>query len=90
MCFIKDVVWDEEDVVIQYHPQKSEYVTLHGHCLHLWRPVGIEVRMARNMHTLTEVRKRMPIVQPEAWDRRKEARASRVSRPGKRLLSRVV
>jgi hypothetical protein len=27
MCFIKDVCWDGEDVVIQYHPKKSEYVT---------------------------------------------------------------
>jgi len=26
MCFIKDVFWDAEDVVIQYHPAKSEYV----------------------------------------------------------------
>ena len=39
MCFIKDVFWDEEDVVIQYHPKKSEYVNRHENCLHLWRPV---------------------------------------------------
>jgi hypothetical protein len=29
MCFIKDVFWDAEDGVIQYHPKKSEYVNLH-------------------------------------------------------------
>ena len=39
MCFIKDVFWDGEDVVIQYHPKKSEYVNRHENCLHLWRPV---------------------------------------------------
>ena len=38
-CFNKDVFWDEEDVVIQYHPKKSEYVNQHENCLHLWRPV---------------------------------------------------
>ena len=39
MCFIKDLFWDEEDVVIQYHPKKSEYVNRHDNCLHLWKPV---------------------------------------------------
>jgi hypothetical protein len=43
MCFIKDVFWDEEDVVIQYHPRKSEDVNRHENGLHLWRPVGKEI-----------------------------------------------
>jgi len=43
MCFIKDLFWDEEDVVIQYHPKKSEYVNLHNNYLHLWRPIGVEI-----------------------------------------------
>ena len=43
MCFIKVLFWDKEDVVIQYHPKKSEYVNRHEHCLHLWRPVEVEV-----------------------------------------------
>src|SRR5512137_2167166 len=43
MCFIKDLFWDEEDCVIQYHPPKSEYINCHPTCLHLWRPIGIEI-----------------------------------------------
>jgi hypothetical protein len=43
MCFIKDLFWDAEDCVIQYHPPKSEYINCHPHCLHLWRPIGIEI-----------------------------------------------
>jgi hypothetical protein len=43
MCFIKDLFWDPEDVVIQYHPAKSEYVNNHNYCLHLWRPIGVEI-----------------------------------------------
>jgi len=39
MSFIKDLFWDEEDQVVQYHPPKSEYVNCHPHCLHLWRPL---------------------------------------------------
>jgi hypothetical protein len=43
MNFIKDMFWDDEDTVIQYHPPKSEYVDVHPYVLHLWRPVGVEL-----------------------------------------------
>ena len=43
MCFIKDVFWDEEEVVMQYHSKKSASVHRHEPCLHLWRPVGQEI-----------------------------------------------
>lgn len=39
MCQIKSLFWDDEDVVIQYHPAKADYVNIHPHCLHLWRPI---------------------------------------------------
>lgn len=38
MTFVKALCWDDEDVVIQFHPRKSEYVNNHPHVLHLWRP----------------------------------------------------
>ena len=41
MCQIKDLFWDEEDCVVQYHPAKADYVNIHNHCLHLWRTEGI-------------------------------------------------
>ncbi len=40
MCAMKDLFWEPEDVVIQYHPKKSEYVSNHPNVLHLWRPTG--------------------------------------------------
>ena len=42
MCFIKDLFWDDEETVVQFHPRKSEYVNNYPHCLHLWRQVGVE------------------------------------------------
>jgi hypothetical protein len=39
MAFVKDTCWDDEDVVVQYHPPKSEYVNAHPDVLHLWRTV---------------------------------------------------
>lgn len=43
MCFIKDLFWGPEDVVVQFHPRQSEYVNFHAGCLHLWRPCGIDI-----------------------------------------------
>lgn len=37
MCLVKDLFWDEEEVVFQLHPAKSQYVNNHPTCLHMWR-----------------------------------------------------
>jgi hypothetical protein len=37
MAFVKRLCWDEEDVAVEFHPRKSEYVNHHPHVLHLWR-----------------------------------------------------
>ena len=37
MIYVKALCGDDEDVVVQYHPKKSEYVYLHKNVLHLWR-----------------------------------------------------
>lgn len=42
MCYVKDLFWDKEDCVIQYHPPASEYVSTHDYVLHLWRPTTFE------------------------------------------------
>jgi hypothetical protein len=41
MAFVKDLFWDEEAVVMQLHPKRSEYVNTHPHTLHLWRHESI-------------------------------------------------
>lgn len=38
MSWVKDLFFDEHEVVVQYHPSKSDYVNAHPFCLHLWRP----------------------------------------------------
>lgn len=37
MCKVKDLIWNEEDTVVQFHPPKSEYINNMPFCLHLWR-----------------------------------------------------
>jgi len=40
MNFVKNLFWDEDDLVVQIHPPKSEYINCHPYCLHLWRKSG--------------------------------------------------
>lgn len=39
MCWVKDLFWEKDEVVIQYHPAEANYVNHHPNCLHLWRPL---------------------------------------------------
>jgi hypothetical protein len=41
MCHVKDLFWEPEEAVIQYHPRRSQYRNLHKYVLHLWRPTAI-------------------------------------------------
>lgn len=43
MCAIKDMFFEPEEVAVQYHPKKSEYVNMHPYCLHMWRPTVGEI-----------------------------------------------
>lgn len=43
MCFIKDMVFNDDEIVVQYHPAKTEYVNNHPHCLHMWKPTNAKL-----------------------------------------------
>lgn len=43
MCRVKELFWEDEDWVVQFHPAKSQYVNHHPGCLHLWRPTEAEM-----------------------------------------------
>ncbi len=43
MCFVKDLFFRDDEVVIQYHPKKKDYVNHHKHCLHMWRKHYVEI-----------------------------------------------
>lgn len=37
LCIIKDIFFNAEETVVQFHPKKSEYVNNYPYCLHMWR-----------------------------------------------------
>lgn len=41
--FIKMLFWDTEDEVLQFFPPQSQYVDVHKNCLHLWRPINVDL-----------------------------------------------
>ena len=43
MSFIKDLFWNESEVVMQLHVAKKDHINLHPYCLHLWKPLDQEI-----------------------------------------------
>lgn len=39
MSFVKELFWGEEEVVMQLHPPRSEWISNHDNVLHLWKPI---------------------------------------------------
>lgn len=37
MCRIKELLFEGDEVVVQYHPKKKDYINMHPGVLHLWR-----------------------------------------------------
>lgn len=45
MCFLKELIWNDDEAVVQIHPPKSEYINNVSNCLHLWRCIDKEMPM---------------------------------------------
>lgn len=43
MCRLKDMFFHDDEVVVQFHPAKSDYVNRVPNCLHLWKPTEKEL-----------------------------------------------
>lgn len=39
-CWAKQLFWEPEECVVQFHPPRSEYVNNHKNVLHLWKKLG--------------------------------------------------
>ena len=47
MCKLKDMFWRKDEACMQIHPREEDYVNMHEHCLHIWKPIteenGLEI-----------------------------------------------
>src|SRR5688572_20307232 len=44
MCEIKGMFWNDDECVVQFHAPKSDYINNHPYCLHLWKPIGYNIK----------------------------------------------
>lgn len=49
MCKMKDIFWNEDEVCMQLHPAKENYVNNMPYCLHIWRPINKEIPTPPNL-----------------------------------------
>lgn len=40
MCLVKDLFWNDDECIVQFHPAKQNYVNHYPGCLHLWKSVN--------------------------------------------------
>lgn len=45
MCKMKDIFWRDDEVCMQLHPKKEDYVNCMDYCLHIWKPIDQEIPM---------------------------------------------
>lgn len=43
MCVMKDLFWEDDEVCMQLHPAKKDYINNHPYCLHIWRPINEKI-----------------------------------------------
>lgn len=49
MCKMKDIFWREDEVCMQLHPAKENYINNMSYCLHIWRPTNQEIPTPPNL-----------------------------------------
>lgn len=43
MAWVKDLFWGPEETVMQLHVPAVDHINYHVGCLHLWKPIGVEI-----------------------------------------------
>src|SRR5215470_2634818 len=65
MCFVKALLWDLEECVVQYHPPKADHTSNVANVLHLWR--WIRGEFPRPPSLLVGLKDRGEIKSPEQY-----------------------
>lgn len=43
MTFVRNMFFKTDEVVMELHVAAKDHISLHDHCLHLWRPQGEQI-----------------------------------------------
>ena len=58
MELVRSWCWRDDELVLQLSVPRSKHINHHIHCLHLWKPIGVEIPMppAETIVTAAQVR----------------------------------
>ncbi len=48
MSYVKDLFWNDDEVVMQLHVARKDHINMHPFCLHLWKPQDKEIPLPPN------------------------------------------
>lgn len=40
---MKEMFWKDNEVCMQLHPKAEDYINNHEHCLHIWKPIDVDI-----------------------------------------------
>ena len=43
MEFIRDLFFQPDELVLQFSMPRAKHINVHPHCLHMWRPIGVDI-----------------------------------------------
>ena len=43
MDWVKSLWWRDDETVVQYHVPRAVHINYHEFCLHMFRPIGVEI-----------------------------------------------
>lgn len=43
MDYVKRIFWRDDETVIQLHVPRDQHISYHDTCLHLWKPIGVDI-----------------------------------------------
>ena len=43
MEWVRDQFWEPHECVVQFSVPRAVHISHHPYCLHMWRPIGIEI-----------------------------------------------
>ena len=43
MDYVKNIFWRDDETVMQFHVPRDQHINHHDFCLHLWKPIGVDI-----------------------------------------------
>jgi len=59
MEFVRELFWQDNEVVMQLSVARSEHLSFHNFCLHMWKPLGQKIPLPPSLAVAPKTREEM-------------------------------